>query len=222
MRIYRLYLIRHGITEGNIEGKYIGASDLDLCEEGAARILELMEQYEYPNVGKVYTSPLKRCIQTARLIYPQMTPVVVDDIKEYNFGEFENKTVQELKEDETYRNWLESPREVIPQGAEPMEQFRQRVMEGFERIVLDMMHQKISDAAVITHSGVIMSILSRCGLPKRDFMDWAIDSGHGYTLLINTSLWANDRLAEVFTPIPYGTGINQVMLDYQKELSYGE
>lgn len=218
MRTYRLYLIRHGLTSGNLEGRYIGSTDLDLCARGAAELLTLKEQYEYPNVGRVYASPLKRCVETARILYPEMTPVTVDALREYSFGVFENRTPEELKSNPVYRKWLESAQEAIPKGAEPMDQFKERVLEGFHSVIMDMMQSGISDAAVITHGGVITSFLARCGLPKREMMEWKVGSGRGYTLLVNASLWANVRAAEVFTPIPYGTGMDGVMLDYQREL----
>ena len=72
MRSYHIYLIRHGLTKANLEGKYIGETDLDLCEEGVSELLSLKEQFVYPAVGRVYSSPLRRSVQTARLLYPEM------------------------------------------------------------------------------------------------------------------------------------------------------
>lgn len=66
MKGYRLQLIRHGITQGNLDGKYIGITDLPLCRQGVDELYDKIEKYDYPSVQKVYTSPLKRCKQTAR------------------------------------------------------------------------------------------------------------------------------------------------------------
>ena len=82
MRSYHIYLIRHGLTKANLEGNYIGETDLDLCEEGVSELLSLKEQFVYPAVGRVYSSPLRRSVQTARLLYPEMTPVTVDSLRE--------------------------------------------------------------------------------------------------------------------------------------------
>ena len=54
MKNYRLYLIRHGITQGNLEGKYIGTTDLPLCEEGENAISSLAALEVYPKVQEVY------------------------------------------------------------------------------------------------------------------------------------------------------------------------
>ena len=58
-----------------------------------------MENYgEYPQVDAVFSSPLKRCTETAKVIYPDRNPIVLDDLREYDFGEFEGKTAEELQD----------------------------------------------------------------------------------------------------------------------------
>ena len=218
MRSYHIYLIRHGLTKANLEGKYIGETDLDLCEEGVSELLSLKEQFGYPAVGRVYSSPLRRSVQTARLLYPEMTPVTVDSLREYAFGAFENKTPEELKELPSYRSWIDSAQKTVPDGAEDPNAFGARVVEGLDRVIRDMMKNHIGEAAVVTHAGVITSILTACGLPRRPLLEWKVESGKGYTLLINAGLWANERMAEVFTPVPYGGGEDEVMLEYQRLL----
>ena len=106
MKNYRLYLIRHGITRGNLEGKYIGTTDLPLCEEGEDAISSLAALDVYPKVQKVYSSPLKRCLQTADIIYPERLLKRIDGIAELDFGEYEGKTQAELQSDEKYLEWL--------------------------------------------------------------------------------------------------------------------
>ena len=222
MRTYKLYLIRHGLTEANFDGRYIGSTDLDLCEQGIAGLLSLKKEYEYPNVGRIYASPLKRCVETARLLYPEMQPVTVGDLREYDFGEFENKTATELAQNKNYRDWLTGGSAILPPGAEQISVFEKRIVRGLDSILRDMMKDKVADAAVVTHAGVIATLLAKCGLPKRRAGEWDTESGKGYTLLVNTSLWAGSHLAEVFTPVPYGWKQDMVMLDYQKETPDGE
>ena len=66
MKNYYLYLIRHGLTQGNLDGRYIGQTDLSLCPSGAQTIRDLAAQEVYPDVGKVYSSPLARCHDNRR------------------------------------------------------------------------------------------------------------------------------------------------------------
>lgn len=218
MKPYRIYLIRHGLTDANLNGRYIGTTDIDLSEEGVKELFELREQYTYPNVGRVYTSPLRRSIETARVLYPEMTPVTVEGLREYSFGVFENKTPEELMDLPEYKDWLDSTKQATPEGAEKPEEFTARVLEGLDLIIRDMMKNRISEVAVITHAGVITSILASCGLPRRPLLDWKVESGRGYTLNINAGLWLNEHFVEVFTPVPYGVHTEEVMLDYQRDL----
>lgn len=215
MRAYKIYLIRHGKTEANISGEYIGRTDLDLCPEGISEIVSLKTNFDYPNVGKVYTSPLKRCIQTSRLIFKDMTPFCVDNLTEYNFGEFEGKNINELQNNKVYQEWIRGNSEILPLGAESMVNFRHRIVDGMHQIILDMMQNKISESAVFTHGGVIKSILSLCGLPKKNPYEWSVDYAQGYTLMISASLWGNTKSFEVFTPVPFGTKMNEVDISYQ-------
>ena len=59
MKTFKLHLIRHGITAGNLQGLYIGSgTDLPLCDEGRAQLADLKERFDYPQVDTVFSSPL--------------------------------------------------------------------------------------------------------------------------------------------------------------------
>lgn len=203
MRSYRIYLYRHGLTQGNLEGRYVGSTDLPLCEESKTELEQLAKEKEYPFVGKVYVSSMQRCIQTAEILYPGVETVSVEKIKEYDFGIYENKTADELKEDPDFIDWIRSNMAQSPKGGEDIRAFGERIREGFDEIVRDMMAKKISSAAVVTHGGVIMSLLSMCGLPKMQPTNWNAEPGTGYALLVNASLWGNTGNFEICERIPY-------------------
>ena len=92
MKTYRIHFIRNGITTGNLEGRYIGHTDEVLAPEGVNQIKNMDETMIYPYCDVVFSSPLKRCLQTAHIIYPDKEPIVINELIECNFGEFENKT----------------------------------------------------------------------------------------------------------------------------------
>ena len=70
MKYYKLHLIRHGLTAGNLQGLYIGSgTDLPLCDEGRAQLEELKRSFTYPNVPLVFTSPMLRATQTAEVLF---------------------------------------------------------------------------------------------------------------------------------------------------------
>lgn len=89
MKGYRISILRHGRTEANEKGIYIGKTDLPLSEAGKAQLKELYETHEYPKVQKVYTSPLERAVQSAEILFPDRELTEVDDLREMDFGIFE-------------------------------------------------------------------------------------------------------------------------------------
>ena len=103
-----LILIRHLKTLGNEKRQYIGSTDEDLSEQEVLNFKKKCKQASYPQVQQVIVSPMKRCIQTAELIYPknQITQEVL--LKECDFGIFEGKTYEELKDRSDYQAWVDS------------------------------------------------------------------------------------------------------------------
>lgn len=220
IKAYKIHFIRHGITQGNLDGKYVGITDYPLCRDGIEELEELRHEYEYPKAQKVYTSPLLRCVQTADILFPDILTEPVDDMKEYNFGAFEDKTMLELQNNPDFQKWLASGMVDTPVGGEDKQEFYLRLKRGFDKILADMMQLKIYDAAVITHGGVIMGLLAMFGYPKRKPLDWRVGNGKGYTALITPQIWAGGQVFEVFDPLPYGcadiaslTGYNIVEID---------
>ena len=116
------------------------------------------------------------------------------------------QTVEELKDDPNFLAWLSTNMAQAPEGGENMMEFGTRIKAGFHEIVLEMMRRKISDAAVVTHGGVMMSLLSMCGIPTRTAAQWAVDNGKGYSVLVNASLWGDLQVFEICDKLPYGTG----------------
>ena len=85
-------LIRHGITNGNIEKRYIGTTDEPLIDSEKERLRKNI----YPDADIIIISPMKRCIQTAEIIYGKYDDIF-DGLKECDFGKFENKIILTLK-----------------------------------------------------------------------------------------------------------------------------
>lgn len=194
---YYLYLIRHGITQGNLDGKYIGQTDLSLCPEGKLKIEELAAREIYPNVGKVYSSPLARCLETAEIIYPKHKIMVVDEIAEMNFGDFENKTQAELQNLPEYTEWLKGGADTAPPNGEKHGDFMLRCVEGLDAMFSDMMRGGIMRAACVTHAGVITNLLCGCGLPKGKPADFLCAPGDGFEIVLTPFLWQKGPTFEI-------------------------
>lgn len=201
MRDYILHFIRHGETLANEEGKYVGMTDLPLTDAAKKDLAALRDDGIYPAVGAVYASPLSRALETARLIYPGKPPVAVENLREYDFGDFEGKTANELDGDPDYAAWCAGTRPDAPNG-ESQEDFRARIYAGLVQIVRHMSETECFEAAVITHGGVIMTLLAVCGLPQRPAVEWLCEPGKGYTLRVNLSLFSRGGFAEVTGTVP--------------------
>ena len=203
MKTYQIYILRHGMTEGNLKGQYIGRTDLPVLPEGEKILLAMREKYIYPDADLFYTSPLTRCRQTLELLYPEASPIVVPDLTECDFGAFEGKTPAELKDDPDYQTWTQRrDPDAAPPGGESTAVFFRRVCMAFNRIVENMLREGKTRAVVCTHGGVIMSVLSAYGLPQRSFLEWDCKNGQGYALRVTPGVWMRGGMFEVIGTLP--------------------
>ena len=203
MKNYTIHLIRHGKTLGNDEGRYIGVTDLPLSDDGKFILSGIKEKYIYPTVQIAYSSPLVRCQETADIIYPDIFVQTVEDLREYDFGAFENRTIEDLRTDSDYKKWTEEAMFSPPPQGEDKNNFDERIISAFEEILKDMMARDITNAAVFTHAGVISMLLAKCGVPTRSPLDWVTADGFGYTVNASAFLWSSDKHFEIVGILPY-------------------
>ena len=204
MKSYVIHLIRHGLSEGNLKGQYIGSTDSPLSEQGAKEIRRLKKSGRYPAAQRYYSSPLSRCTQTLSILYPKAQPILIDGFSESSFGDWEGKTAKELSGDPVFQKWMRGETGEIP-GGENGGHFMARVCAAFEALVEDMMKEGATSAVIVTHGGVIMTILSAYGLPRAKFYDWMCDNGCGYSMRITPGLWMRSQVAEVYGKLPDGS-----------------
>jgi alpha-ribazole phosphatase len=218
MKSYYIQFIRNGLTEGNVSGKYIGHIDEPLSDEGIKQINQMKQDYKYPAVDAVFSSPLSRCTQTAKLIYPDREPLVIDGLIEYNFGEFEGKTVEELQNHPVFPDWLAGKKDVQPPFGESNDEFANRLATAFIKIVDSLIETGITHSAIVTHGGVIMALMTMFGLPEADMHEWLTPGGCGYTVRITPSLWSRGRKMEVIAQIPEVEGEDEFNSDIDDEI----
>ncbi|MCR5415588.1 MAG: histidine phosphatase family protein [Pseudobutyrivibrio sp.] len=168
-----IHLIRHGKTQGNIEKRYIGVTDEGLCQEG----IDALKNKKYPEVDIVFCSPMSRCVETARLIYPNIHPIVVAGLKETNFGEFEGKNYEDLENNPKYEEWLESGGMAPFPGGESSIEVKLRTMAAFNKLMYAS--KDVEYIAMVVHGGTIMTILSE--LFGGEYYNYHVENGKGYT-----------------------------------------
>ena len=198
MRTLRIHLIRHGATDANYDGRYIGCNtDLPLAPEGLNELRLLKDDMEYPEIERLYSSPMLRCRQTGAVLYPDFEPVTVEELKEYDFGSFENKTAAELESNPSFIPWT-SGRLSAPPGGEDNSEFIKRICVGFNKIVLDMIESGLTESAVIMHGGAIMMLLGVSAVPRSKPVEWTADNGRGYSVRVTPSLYHKSGVIEVY------------------------
>ena len=164
----KLILIRHGKTYGNTLKRYIGTTDEPLLEN-------ITIDKEYPKADKIISSPLKRCIMTAELIYPGKEISICSDLRETDFGDFENKSYEELKNEPHYQRWIDSGGVIAFPNGESRAEFTKRCIKAYERIANDSSAERI---ALVVHGGTVMAIMQH--IFGGDFYDYMIPNLGGY------------------------------------------
>ena len=196
-----LILIRQGKTAGNLLGRYIGSrTDEPLCDEGR----EGLAGKQLPEVERLYVSPMKRCVETAEILWPgfdRKKMQKVTDLRECDFGDFENKNYKELSGNGDYQAWIDSNGTLPFPNGESMDAFKSRCLEAFARIVEEVSGAEqewiasgktgIFRAGIVVHGGTIMAILEQYGYPKAAYFDYQVKNGCGYRLtpVEGTRLW---------------------------------
>lgn len=181
-----LMLIRHGATKANKEHRYLGRTDEELSIEGKEELTKFKAMLLYPTVDYLFVSPMKRCIQTAEILYPDLQPVSITEWKEMDFGVFEGKNYMDLQEDERYQAWIDSNGTLPFPNGESREEFVERCVKGFQRMIEEVKQIKDNKEhktiGMIVHGGTMMALLSNYGVG--DYFDYQVANGRGYVCVM--------------------------------------
>jgi alpha-ribazole phosphatase len=169
-------LFRHGVTEENKRKTYLGWNDSPLCPE--SKKISTSNRYD-----RYFSSDLSRCITTANILFPTNELHLLTHLREMNFGKWEGKTYQDLKEGPLYQRWLSDPISYCPPEGESFVEFTTRVSIGWDKITEDILSDNIQRCAIITHGGVIRYLLSEFAPQHSDFWSWQVPHHQGYELV---------------------------------------
>lgn len=167
---------------------------------------------------KLYMSPMRRCRETAAILFPSVRGMVVDDLREMNFGQFEYRNYSELNGDPAYQAYIDSGGEAAFPGGESKQEFCERVVRAAEPLIFPnrfenarsmsdsrRLQRETKDKAggsgtsdrgkdltvLVAHGGIIMAIMDRFSNPHEDYFSWQMAPG-GMLLLKR-----NERSLEV-------------------------
>ena len=187
-----LYFIRHSLTRGNLEKRYIGTTDESLCDEG----IELLSHKFIPQTDRIFVSPMKRCLETASILFKNQEITVVSELRECDFGIFENKNYMELSGSVYYQQWIDSNAALPFPDGESREVFAARCLDGFNKAV-NQIDDSVHSAAFVVHGGTIMSILEQLAVPRKSYYEWFTENAAGYIGKLNKKRHQIDQVLAV-------------------------
>lgn len=167
-------LIRHLPTQGNREKKYIGWTDEPIITGTKTKKIAY-------DTEQIIGSDLIRCKQTAAKVFNGIPYIENTNLRECSFGDWEEKTYNDLKEEALYRNWLDDPQQIAPPNGESMEAMESRVLQAFLETV-----EKLERPIIVTHGGPIRFLLTKFANVEKSFWDWEVPHGCMFTMH-----WAN-------------------------------
>ncbi len=177
----RLLLIRHGRTEANEKHLYCGSTDLELSDAGRDELEKLKSGSSYPDISRIriLTSGKKRCDETLKLLFGDVPYETDADLSEMDFGVFEMRSYEQMKDDPQYIEWISGDNESnTAPGGESGELMTARVLRGIGRLMDDG-----RDALVVTHGGVIAAVMAHL-FPEenKNRYEWQPSCGCGYEI----------------------------------------
>ncbi len=177
----KVYFIRHGETPGNLEHRYVGRTDEGLLDASKEALSERKVRFGEP-VDRIYVSPMKRCLQTAAILFPGLPQVVIEDLRECDFGDFEYRNYAELSGNLDYQAFIDSFGQSGFPGGEDLKSFQERCVKGFLQALSD--HQgregwQERSLAFVVHGGTVMTLFDRFSKPHRSFYEWQLGNGEG-------------------------------------------
>ena len=185
----KIVLLRHGETAWNREGRFLGQSDPGLNEEGQTQAQAAAELLASQVITSIYSSDLRRALETAELIARKQNKIVVQIIpclREINFGIWEGLTFAEIESSypKLLSQWLEDPFRVrIPDG-ETANEVILRVQEAWNRISLPAAAK--DTIAIVAHGGTLRMLANYLtGVDPSD--QWAFNPGHGEIVILKRS-----------------------------------
>lgn len=222
-----LTLIRHGKTPSNREHRYLGVTEEALSGEGRKQLEILAEKDILKKTWLLFISPMLRCQESAGILFPGRKAYPIEEWREMNFGAYEGKNYEDLKNDSYYQKWIDSNGTLpFPEG-ESQQEYIKRCYRGLltaTKIIEEKIAREVADTAktssaneitelrepekqiaesqprnitAVVHGGTIMALLHI--LAGGNYFDYQVKNGGGYCckLRLCGEEWKLDSLEEI-------------------------
>jgi probable phosphoglycerate mutase len=136
--MFKVLLIRPGVTEYDQQGRIQGTLDIPLCEDGRRQVATLIGELRTQPITAIYTSPLESAEQTADLLGEALDLKVkpLDTLQNLDHGLWQGMLVSDVKakQPKVYRQWVEQPKTVCPPHGETIGDAEDRLKATFTKL----------------------------------------------------------------------------------------
>lgn len=182
----KIFLVRHGETEWNKEGRLQGNKDSPLTVSGIKQAYEAKKSLDQVSIDCAYVSPLKRARDTLEIILEdrELEVVISGNLREINLGPWEGKTRQEtaLSHPDEYMNFWKRPGSFNLTGAETFQDLQDRMVEELESIYIK---QESRNILVVSHWIAIKVVLAHYSSTPLSHLPKIADPKNGELLCIS-------------------------------------
>lgn len=184
-----IYVIRHGQTDWNLQGRIQGQTDIPLNDKGRAQGRELKNQFAGINFAQCFSSDLQRTSETARIIVGDRQIEIIRDkrLRERNFYDLEGKPSA------AYTN-------ICPQDLDKIESDQALSQRIFQFLNEALTHKLNKSILIVTHGGVIRAILSKILLLKCPHAEIRVGNMAMMKLLFTNGQWNIQEIHDIQWP----------------------
>jgi len=156
-----LYITRHGETKWNTEGRLQGWLNSPLTEKGIRQGQQLHQAVKMYGIQKIYSSPSERALKTAISAKGKLDVEIelMDELKEMNMGQWEGKTLDQIKErePENFENYWLRPHLFVKNTGENFDEMPARTRKALDRIVKE---NPAGNVLIVTHGVTLKALMS--------------------------------------------------------------
>lgn len=197
-------LIRHGETPSNQRGCWVGRTDDPITKEAKTQLEELLKRYGYPKADVIYRSPLTRCLQTMKAIYPGREAVILEELAEMDFGEYEGMNAKEAIGLLGENPIVEKRKDFCFTGGESFEKCLSRGIRAMDTVVKNACLSGDKRISLITHSMWIGTLLHYCLDCQASNVQMYCGNGMGVMVGVDPEEWRLKRMVHFEQYIPKG------------------
>lgn len=191
-----IYLLRHGLTQENLEKRYQGRRDVPLCPQGLAQL----RRADFAPKTVMITS-LQRTRQTAEVLFPDAELVVADGLKEMDFGVFEGRNYREMEHDPQYRAWVETGCEGRCRVGKARRNSASVSAQHLPRWWMPLWRPGEPQLVIVAHGGTQMAALERFAVPHKNYYSWCAPAAGGFVL--DAADWVHQKNLRVVKTVQY-------------------